>query len=37
VLTKMQGYFGFTTVPFGRGLAPGQLFRWPRWARKCSS
>jgi type II secretory pathway predicted ATPase ExeA len=27
VLTKMQGYFGFTTVPFGRGLAPGQLFR----------
>jgi type II secretory pathway predicted ATPase ExeA len=27
VLTKMQEYFGFTTQPFARGLAPAQLFR----------
>jgi type II secretory pathway predicted ATPase ExeA len=27
VLNKMQAYFGFTTLPFGRGLAVGQLFR----------
>jgi type II secretory pathway predicted ATPase ExeA len=27
VLTKMGDYFGFTTLPFRRGLAPDQLFR----------
>ena len=27
MLTKMQAYFGFTTLPFSRGLAIGQLFR----------
>ena len=26
MLTKMRDYFGFTTLPFGRGLTPGQLF-----------
>ena len=27
MLDKIQSYFGFTTMPFGRGLAPGMLFR----------
>jgi type II secretory pathway predicted ATPase ExeA len=27
MLSKIQSYFGFTTMPFGRGLGPGQLFR----------
>jgi type II secretory pathway predicted ATPase ExeA len=26
MLDKIQSYFGFTTMPFGRGLAPGMLF-----------
>ena len=26
MLDKIQSYFGFTTMPFGRALAPGQLF-----------
>jgi type II secretory pathway predicted ATPase ExeA len=25
-LDKIQSYFGFTTLPFGRALAPGMLF-----------
>jgi type II secretory pathway predicted ATPase ExeA len=27
MLDKIQSYFGFTTMPFGRALAPGMLFR----------
>src|SRR5512143_2325888 len=27
MLDKIQSFFGFTTMPFGRGLAPGMLFR----------
>ncbi len=27
MLDKIQSYFGFSTMPFARGLAPGQLFR----------
>ena len=27
MLSKIQSYFGLTTLPFGRGLAPGMLFR----------
>ena len=27
MLDKIQSYFGFSTMPFGRGLAPGKLFR----------
>jgi type II secretory pathway predicted ATPase ExeA len=26
MLEKIQSYFGFTTLPFGRALAPGKLF-----------
>ena len=26
MLDKIQSYFGFTTMPFGRALAPGALF-----------
>ncbi|MGH3469160.1 MAG: ExeA family protein, partial [Thermocrispum sp.] len=26
MLDKIQSFFGFTTMPFGRGLAPGMLF-----------
>lgn len=26
MLDKIQSYFGFTTMPYGRGLAPGKLF-----------
>ena len=26
MLDKIQSYFGFTTMPYGRGLAPGMLF-----------
>lgn len=26
MLDKIQSYFGFTTIPFGRALAPGMLF-----------
>ena len=26
MLDKIQSYFGFTTMPFGRALAPGMLF-----------
>ena len=26
MLDKIQSYFGFTTMPFSRALAPGQLF-----------
>ena len=27
MLDKIQSYFGFSTMPFGRALAPGMLFR----------
>jgi type II secretory pathway predicted ATPase ExeA len=27
MLDKIQSYFGFSTMPFGRGLAPSKLFR----------
>ncbi|HTQ22838.1 ExeA family protein, partial [Mycobacterium sp.] len=27
MLDKIQSYFGFSAMPFSRGLAPGQLFR----------
>jgi type II secretory pathway predicted ATPase ExeA len=27
VIDKMQNFYGFTTMPFGRGLAPGMLHR----------
>jgi type II secretory pathway predicted ATPase ExeA len=27
MLDKIQSFFGFTTMPFGRALAPGMLFR----------
>ena len=27
MLDKIQSYFGLTTMPFGRALAPGMLFR----------
>lgn len=27
MLDKIQSFFGFTTMPFGRNLAPGKLFR----------
>ncbi len=27
MLSKIQSYFGLTTLPFGRALAPGMLFR----------
>ena len=27
MLDKIQSYFGFTTMPFGRDLAPGMLHR----------
>ncbi len=26
MLDKIQSFFGFTTMPFGRALAPGMLF-----------
>lgn len=26
MLDKIQSYFGFTAMPFGRALAPGMLF-----------
>ena len=26
MLDKIQSFFGFTTMPYGRGLAPGMLF-----------
>ena len=27
MLDKIQSYFGFSSMPFGRALAPGMLFR----------